>query len=93
VQTTIRTHFHESQGSSPEEAKRDWEYAVMSANDWIELTLGTISDADRSSLMEWRVYIKALKGVDTAIAPEINWPEKPEMQNFLNYSNIKLMYI
>ena len=43
-----------------------------------ELQLGIISDEDKASLIAWMNYIKAVQAVDTATAPDINWPEKPE---------------
>ncbi|MFH2226045.1 tail fiber assembly protein [Enterobacter kobei] len=42
-----------------------------------ELQLGIISDEDKASLIAWMQYIKALQAVDTSIAPDIIWPEKP----------------
>lgn len=42
-----------------------------------ELQLGIISDEDKTSLIAWMSYIKAVQAVDTSTAPDINWPEKP----------------
>ncbi|EKZ6147609.1 tail assembly chaperone [Klebsiella aerogenes] len=42
-----------------------------------ELLLGTISDDDKSSLIKWIAYIKALQEVDISHAPDVNWPEVP----------------
>lgn len=43
-----------------------------------ELQLGIISDDDKASLIAWVKYIQALSAVDTATAPDIDWPVKPE---------------
>lgn len=43
-----------------------------------ELQLDIISDADKASLIAWMKYIQALNMVDTATAPNIEWPAKPE---------------
>ena len=42
-----------------------------------ELLLGSISDADKASLVPWLAYIKAVEAIDTSTAPDINWPEPP----------------
>lgn len=42
-----------------------------------ELQLGIISDEDKSSLIAWVQYIKAVQAVDTSKAPDITWPEQP----------------
>lgn len=44
-----------------------------------ELQLGIISDEDKASLIAWMNYIKAVQAVDTSAAPDLNWPEKPEV--------------
>lgn len=43
-----------------------------------KLLLGRISDADKASLNAWLDYIDALTAIDTSLAPDINWPVKPE---------------
>ncbi|MFE4112450.1 tail fiber assembly protein [Kosakonia sp. YIM B13611] len=43
-----------------------------------ELQLGIIGDDDKARLIEWLQYIKQLQTVDTATAPNISWPEKPQ---------------
>lgn len=43
-----------------------------------ELQLDIISDEDKASLIAWMKYIQALNMVDTATAPNIEWPAKPE---------------
>lgn len=43
-----------------------------------ELQLGIISDEDKTSLIAWMNYIKAVQAVDTSKAPDITWPDKPE---------------
>ncbi|MBL5920763.1 tail fiber assembly protein [Lelliottia amnigena] len=48
--------------------------------DWrTELALGIIDDGDKAKLTVWMKYIKAVKAVDTSTAPDINWPERPEV--------------
>jgi len=42
-----------------------------------ELQLGIISDEDKTSLINWMDYIKAVKAVDTSTAPDIIWPIPP----------------
>ncbi len=42
------------------------------------LQLGIISDEDKARLIEWLTYIQALNAVDTATAPDMVWPVKPE---------------
>lgn len=43
-----------------------------------ELQLGSISDADRASLIAWMSYIKKVQGIKPEDAPDIEWLEKPE---------------
>lgn len=43
-----------------------------------ELQLGIISDEDKSSLIAWIGYIKAVQSVDTSTAPDIEWPLPPQ---------------
>lgn len=48
--------------------------------DWrTELALGIIDDGDKAKLTIWMKYIKAVKAVNTSTAPDINWPERPEV--------------
>lgn len=44
-----------------------------------ELALGIIDDTDKAKLTVWMKYIKAVKAIDTSTAPDINWPERPEV--------------
>lgn len=44
-----------------------------------ELQLGIISDEDKTSLIAWMNYIKAVQAVDTSTAPDIIWPTPPEV--------------
>ncbi|HAT1569895.1 TPA: tail fiber assembly protein, partial [Kluyvera cryocrescens] len=44
-----------------------------------ELQLGSISEEDKSQLIAWLAYIKAVQAIDTSTAPEINWPVPPEV--------------
>ncbi len=43
-----------------------------------ELQLGIISDDDKARLIAWLQYIKLIQAVDTATAPNINWPQQPQ---------------
>ena len=48
--------------------------------DWrTELALGIISDDDKASLTSWMQYIKAVKAIDTSLAPDMVWPDKPTL--------------
>ncbi|WP_139496866.1 tail fiber assembly protein, partial [Escherichia coli] len=48
--------------------------------DWrVELMLGDISSTDKEKLSAWMYYKKEVKAVDTSTAPEISWPELPEV--------------
>ena len=48
--------------------------------DWrVELMLGDISSTDKEKLSAWMDYKKEVKAVDTSTAPEISWPELPEV--------------
>ncbi|HDX5654587.1 TPA: tail fiber assembly protein [Escherichia coli] len=48
--------------------------------DWrVELMLGDISSTDKEKLSVWMDYKKEVKAVDTSTAPEIRWPELPEV--------------
>ncbi|MCX3187239.1 tail fiber assembly protein [Escherichia coli] len=42
-----------------------------------ELQLGIISDEDKTSLIAWMNYIKAVQAVDTSKVPDITWPTPP----------------
>lgn len=64
------------------ENQRTW--LLTEANDvtadWrTELALDIISDEDKSKLIAWMQYIKAVKAVDASKAPNITWPAKPSL--------------
>lgn len=70
---------HEEQVAIAEQKRQE---LLIKANtvtaDWrTELALGIISDDDKSKLTAWMQYIKAVKVVDTSVAPNIAWPDKP----------------
>lgn len=46
-----------------------------------ELTLGIISDEDKELLILWLNYIKQLQALDISHAPDIIWPDEPELSN------------
>lgn len=53
--------------------------ANTKTSDWkIELTLGIISDDDKTKLIEWMKYIKTVKNIDVSSAPDIDWPQPPK---------------
>ncbi|SUC31993.1 Bacteriophage tail assembly protein [Providencia rettgeri] len=39
--------------------------------------LGMATDEEKAQLMAWKKYRVLLNRVDTSLAPDINWPEKP----------------
>lgn len=41
--------------------------------------LGRLSDAEKEQYNLWLDYLDALEAVDTSNAPDINWPESPEV--------------
>ncbi|MEG3128143.1 tail fiber assembly protein [Pantoea cypripedii] len=43
-----------------------------------QLMLGIITNADKEKLTEWMKYIQDVQAVNTAAAPDIVWPDKPE---------------
>lgn len=46
---------------------------------WVlDLTLGLISDEDKQKLIAWRLYVKALDALELDVAPEVEWPQKPD---------------
>lgn len=47
-----------------------------------ELQLGIISDEDKTSLITWMKYIKAVPKVDASKAPKIKWPAAPDKQGY-----------
>lgn len=40
--------------------------------------LGIATDEERAQVKKWKNYRVLINRVDTSIAPNINWPEKPE---------------
>ncbi|RTO96158.1 tail fiber assembly protein [Enterobacter hormaechei] len=71
--------------AAEETRKRLLASANAATTDWrTELQLETISDEDKSSLIEWMAYIKALRALDfSGVTDEagykaIEWPDKPE---------------
>ncbi|HEM7185948.1 TPA: tail fiber assembly protein [Providencia rettgeri] len=40
--------------------------------------LGIATDEEREQVKKWKNYRVLINRVDTSIAPNINWPEKPE---------------
>lgn len=45
----------------------------------IDLLLNMISDDDKVLLIKWREYSSKLKSIDTGSAPDIEWPQPPEV--------------
>ncbi|WP_281729026.1 tail fiber assembly protein [Providencia rettgeri] len=40
--------------------------------------LGVVTDEEKAKLTAWKTYRVLLNRVDTSLAPDIDWPEKPE---------------
>ncbi|EHK0700401.1 tail fiber assembly protein [Salmonella enterica] len=45
----------------------------------IDYNLGLLTEAQEEELKCWRIYIRNLKEVDTSTAPNIEWPELPNL--------------
>ncbi|WP_092514680.1 tail fiber assembly protein [Xenorhabdus mauleonii] len=43
-----------------------------------KLLLGRITDGEKARLNAWLDYFELLEVVDTAAAPDIQWPEQPK---------------
>ena len=44
-----------------------------------DLQLGIINDEDKDMLIAWREYIKAVQNIDVELAPDIIWPNTPNV--------------
>lgn len=56
--------------------------AVEITREWqTDLLLGIISDDDKARLIAWRSYIKKLNEIDVSQVPNINWPDRPVIQD------------
>ncbi len=44
-----------------------------------DLQLGIISDVDKDKLIAWREYIKAVQDINIGLAPNIIWPDTPDI--------------
>lgn len=65
------------------EDERQWR--ISAANGYInsqqwpsKLTLKRLSTAEKATFTAWLDYLDALTAIDTATAPDIEWPEKPQ---------------
>lgn len=74
-----------SQEQIVETAETERQQRISAANMFIngqqwpsKLALGRLSDAETARFNLWLDYLDALAAVDTATAPDIVWPEKPE---------------
>lgn len=74
-----------SQEQIVETAETERQQRISTANIFIngqqwpsKLALGRLSDAETARFNLWLDYLDALAAVDTATAPDIEWPEKPE---------------
>jgi len=53
--------------------------AYINSQQWpSRLTLKRLSTAEKATFTAWLDYLDALTAIDTATAPDIVWPEKPE---------------
>lgn len=43
-----------------------------------QLQLGIITDDDKATLTLWMKYVQSVQAVDTSLAPDIAWPDKPQ---------------
>ncbi|MBB9225684.1 tail fiber assembly protein [Escherichia coli] len=51
----------------------------MNSKQWPgKAAMGRLSDADKAQYNAWLDYLDELEGVDTSVAPDITWPDKPE---------------
>ncbi|WP_281549135.1 tail fiber assembly protein [Kluyvera cryocrescens] len=74
----IRTHADDVADAAAlrEQLKAEAEETMSG---WVlDLTLGLISDEDKQKLIAWRLYVKALDALVLDVAPEIEWPPRPE---------------
>ncbi|AFM76363.1 tail fiber assembly protein [Escherichia coli] len=60
---------------------------ISQANDFMngkqwpgKAAMGRLKDAEKEQYNAWLDYLDALEGVDTASAPDIEWPTPPEVQ-------------
>lgn len=54
--------------------------AYMNSKQWPgKAAMGRMSDSDKAQYNLWLDYLDALEAVDTASAPDINWPEPPAL--------------
>ncbi|MDE1484485.1 tail fiber assembly protein, partial [Xenorhabdus bovienii] len=63
----------ESQKQRLMNAARD---KIAPLQDAVDLNIAT--DAEKSSLAEWRKYRVLLNRVDCTTAPDVKWPEQPK---------------
>lgn len=65
-------------------AERERDYLIGKANEatytsMLKMQMGrTLSDVEKASVNDWLDYIDTLNALDMSIAPDIEWPEKPE---------------
>lgn len=64
-------------------AKTQKQYLIAEVNTetqmlQIKLALGRIKDDEKALLNDWMDYLDLLEAVDTALAPNIDWPQKPQ---------------
>lgn len=72
----IRNHLADA------EAERDNRMAEVTTRiDWLEDAQkdGDISSNEETELATWRAYRTALRRLDLSTAPDINWPEVPDV--------------
>ncbi|EKH6495420.1 tail fiber assembly protein [Providencia rettgeri] len=65
------------------EAEQKKQSLLVEANNAIAplqdaVDLGMATDEEKSQLTAWKTYRVLLNRVDTSLAPDIDWPEKPE---------------
>lgn len=67
------------------EAEREKQRRIDAANDFMnskqwpgKAAIGRLTDDEKAQYNEWLDYLDALEAVDTASAPDINWPVAPQ---------------
>ncbi|UXY12110.1 tail fiber assembly protein [Kosakonia sp. ML.JS2a] len=77
---TDSTAQHDAQIASAEQKKTQLLNAAKNTISlWqTALQLGRLSEANKARLIAWMDYIDAVQAIDSAQAPDINWPAQPE---------------
>ena len=75
----VRTHEDDVHDAERKRAELKQE-AEQVMSEWkLDLALGLISEEDKQKLIAWRLYVKKLDALELDAAPEIEWPQAPEV--------------